>query len=45
MSFIAGGGSGGEARNLTSNYAFKPIAEQALGFDRTIWCRNGLMRR
>ena len=28
-----------------SNYAIKPIAEQALGTDRTLSCRNGLLRR
>ena len=28
-----------------SNYAIKPIAEQALGSNRTISCRNGLLRR
>ena len=29
----------------TPNYAIKPIAEQALGINRTISCRNGLLRR
>jgi hypothetical protein len=33
------------ARNLTSNYAFKPTAEQVLGFDRGPSCRGGLTRR
>ena len=30
---------------LKANYAIKPIAEQALGSNRTILCRNGLLRR
>ena len=34
--FFASGGSGRAARNLTSNYAFKPIAEEALRSNQTI---------
>ena len=45
MSLLAVGCSGCKARNLKSNYAIKPIAEQALGSNRTISCRNGLLRR
>ena len=45
MSLFAVGCSGGMARNLKSNYAIKPIAEQALGLNRTLSCRNGLLRR
>ena len=45
MSLLAGGCSGRMARNLKSNYEIKPIAEQALGSNRTISCRNGLLRR
>ena len=45
MSLLAVGCSGCMARNLKSNYAIKPIAEQALGSNRTISCRNGLLRR
>ena len=45
MSSFAVGCSGCMARNLKSNYAIKPIAEQALGSNRTISCRNGLLRR
>ena len=30
---------------LTSNYAFKPTAEQALRIDRGAACRGGLTRR
>lgn len=32
-------------RLVTSNYAFKPSAEQALRMNRGITCRAGLMRR
>ena len=45
MSLLAVGCSDCKARNLKSNYAIKPIAEQALGSNRTISCRNGLLRR
>ena len=45
MTFLAFGGSDTVARNLTSNYAFKPSAEQALRMNRGISCRAGLMRR
>ena len=34
-----------QARNPTSNYAFKPTAEQALGLSRGSSCRGGLARR
>ena len=45
MSSFVVGCSGCMARNLKSNYAIKPIAEQALGSNRTTSCRNGLLRR
>ena len=44
MSF-AGGSSGGMARNLKSNYVFKPTAGSALRFDRGRTSRGGLTRR
>ena len=44
MTFLAFGGSGTVARNLTSNYVFKPTPDQALGSNRACG-RRGLTRR
>ncbi len=45
MLALAVGGSCSVARNLKSNYVFKPTAGSALGFDRGWTSRGGLTRR
>jgi len=35
----------GSKWRMKANYAFKPTAEPALGFDRGVPSRGGLMRR
>ena len=45
MMSLAGVSSDGMARNLKSNYVFKPTAGSALRFDRGRTSRGGLTRR
>ena len=45
MLALAVGGSCSVARNLKSNYVFKPTAGSALRFDRRWTSRGGLTRR
>jgi hypothetical protein len=45
MLALAVGGSCSVARNLKSNYVFKPTAGSALRFDRGWTSRGGLTRR